>query len=77
VLVEAPPQYALFYNLTCCESLTGQTNDALDHLRRAIDMSEQFRGYAKDDSDLNPIRGEPAFQELVGADGGSDSTPVR
>ncbi len=67
VLVEAPPEYALlFYNLACCESLTGQTADALDQLRHAIDMSEQFRGYAKDDSDLDPIRDEPAFKQLIG-----------
>jgi hypothetical protein len=67
VLVEAHPQYALlFYNLACCESLTGRTTDAVDHLRRAIDMSEQFRAYAQDDSDLDPIRDEPAFKELIG-----------
>jgi tetratricopeptide (TPR) repeat protein len=66
-LVEAHPQYAgLFYNLACCESLAGRTADALDHLRRAIDTSARFRAYAKDDSDLDPIRGEPAFEELVG-----------
>jgi len=67
VLVEAHPQYALlFYNLACCESLTGRTSDALDHLRRAIDMSEEFRGHAKGDSDLDAIRGEAVFKELVG-----------
>jgi len=66
VLVEAHPRYALlFYNLACCESLTGRTTDALDHLRQAIDMSEQFRGYAKNDSDLDAIRGESAFQHLI------------
>ena len=66
-LVEAHPQYAgLFYNLACCESLAGRTTDAVDHLRRAIEMSEQFRAYAKDDSDLAPIRDEPGFKELVG-----------
>ncbi len=32
ILVEAHPQYALlFYNLACCESMTGRTKDALDH----------------------------------------------
>jgi hypothetical protein len=56
----------LFYNLACCESLAGRTTDALDHLRRAIDMSEEFRGDAKHDSDLDPIRGQPAFDQLVG-----------
>ena len=67
-LVEAHPQYAeLFYNLACCESLAGRTTDAVDHLRRAIDMSERFRAYAKDDSDFDAIRDDPAFEELVGA----------
>jgi hypothetical protein len=56
----------LLYNLTCCESLAGQTVDALDHLRRAIDRSEQSRSYAKDDSDFDPIRDEPGFKELIG-----------
>jgi hypothetical protein len=55
----------LFYNVACCESLTGQTTEALEHLRKAIELSEQFRDYAHNDSDLDPIRGEPAFQGLV------------
>jgi tetratricopeptide (TPR) repeat protein len=67
VLVDAHPQYAmLFYNLACCESLTGRATDALDHLRRAIDMSEEFRGDAKHDSDFDPIRDQPAFKQLIG-----------
>ncbi len=67
VLAEAQPQYAdLFYNVACCESLAGRTTDAVDHLRRAINMSERFRTYAEDDSDFDPIRDEPAFQELIG-----------
>jgi tetratricopeptide (TPR) repeat protein len=66
VLVEAHPEYAgLFYNLACCESLAGLTTDAIDHLRRAITVSERFRAYAKDDSDFDPIRDEPAFKELI------------
>jgi hypothetical protein len=70
VLVEASPQYALLvYNLACCESLTGRTTEAVYHLGRAIDLSEQFRAYAKDDSDLDPIRDEPAFKELIGPNG--------
>jgi tetratricopeptide (TPR) repeat protein len=67
VVVEAHPQYAmLFFNLACCESLAGRTTEALDHLRRAIDASEEFRGDAKHDSDLDAIRDHPAFRQLVG-----------
>ena len=66
-VAEAHPQYAdLFYNLACCESLAGRKADAVDHLRRSITMSERFRAYAKDDSDFDPIRDEPAFKELIG-----------
>jgi len=53
-LVAANPQYPmLFFNLACCESLCGRTSNPLDHLGRAIEMSEEFRRSAKDDSDLD------------------------
>ena len=55
----------LFFNLACWESLCGQTREALDHLGHAIEMSEEFRQSAKHDSDLDPIRDEPAFQQLI------------
>ena len=66
--IEAEPQYAdVMYNLACCESLAGRKDDALRHLRRSIELSEQFRAYAKGDSDFDSVRDEPAFKELVGA----------
>jgi len=65
-LIEAHPEFGLlFYNLACCESLLGRTADAVDHLRQAIDMSERAREFAKGDSDFDPIRDEPAFQQLM------------
>jgi len=66
-LVEAHPEYsALLYNVACCESLAGRTEDAIEHLRLAIERSEQGRSLAARDSDFDPIRDEPAFKELVG-----------
>lgn len=68
-LIEANPQYGLlFFNLACCESLIGEKAEALAHLGRAIELSEGFRAYAKTDSDLDAIRDEPGFAELVGRD---------
>jgi quercetin dioxygenase-like cupin family protein len=65
-VVDANPQYALLsYNLACCEALTGRTADAIEHLRQATEGSERFRDLARDDSDLESIRDEPAFKELV------------
>lgn len=65
-LVAANPQYPmLFFNLACCESQCGRTREALDHLRHAIEMSEEFRQSAREDSDLDPLRAEPAFRQLI------------
>jgi hypothetical protein len=66
-LVEANPDYPLpFYNLACCEALAGRRDDALDHLRHAVSESDRLREFAKGDTDLDSIRDEPAFQEMVG-----------
>ena len=69
-LVEAHPQYAgLLYNLACVESLAGRTGDAIEHLGLSIERSEHSRAYAKDDSDFDPIRDEPAFKALIEREG--------
>jgi len=67
-LAAAHPEYPeLFYNVACCESLAGRTDDAIEHLRQAIAVSDVCRSLAEKDSDFDPIRDEPAFKELVGA----------
>ena len=66
-VIEANPQYAVpMYNLACCEALSGRTADAIEHLRQALERQERLRELARGDSDLDPIRNEPAFKELVG-----------
>ena len=66
-LVRANPDDArLLYNVACCESLAGRTDDAIEHLRRAIEVDEQMRELATGDSDFDPIRTEPGFRALVG-----------
>jgi hypothetical protein len=65
-LIAANPQYPMLaYNLACSESLSGRTNDAIEHLRLAIDGSEQHRTDARTDSDFDAIRDEPEFRALI------------
>jgi hypothetical protein len=65
-LLAAYPDAGYFlYQLACCESLAGCTDDAIEHLRRAIAAWEGCRGMAREDSDFDPIRTEPAFAELI------------
>jgi hypothetical protein len=66
VLEAHPFQPDLLFNVACCESLAGRTADALEHLGRAIAIYDGCREMAKGDSDFDPIRGVPAFVELVG-----------
>jgi hypothetical protein len=66
-VVEANPQYPMLaYNLACCEALAGRGERALEHLRVAVTASSRMRMLAAEDSDLDPIRGEPAFKALMG-----------
>ena len=65
-LVEHDPRSAqLAYNVACCESLAGRTDDAIAHLRLALASSDQLRALAAEDADLDTLRGEPAFTQLL------------
>ena len=66
LVAEHPEHPTLLYNLACCESLAGRPGDAIKHLRAAIDLNEEFRPMAAEDSDFDPIRRQPAFGDLVG-----------
>jgi tetratricopeptide (TPR) repeat protein len=63
--IEAAGYPGPLYNLACCESLAGRTDDALKHLGQVFEISERFRPFAAGDSDLDAIRDEPRFKQLV------------
>jgi hypothetical protein len=65
-LVDDGPAYPeLVYNVACSESLLGRTNDALAHLRRAIQLMPEITRVARDDQDLAALRDEPGFAALI------------
>ncbi len=64
LLAGDPPYPDLFFNVACCESLAGQKDQAIAHLGRAIELSERTRSFLED-SDIDPIREDPAFKELL------------
>jgi uncharacterized cupin superfamily protein len=69
ILDDNPAHPYLLYNLACCESLAGRTEDALEHLERAAEIWDGCRGMARDDSDFDPIRDDPRFDELISHEG--------
>jgi tetratricopeptide (TPR) repeat protein len=65
-LIEANPGYPmLLYNIACCESLAGRSDDAIEHLRLAIERADRVRALAASDSDFDPTRDDPAFKKLM------------
>jgi tetratricopeptide (TPR) repeat protein len=67
-LAEYPDDPAVRYNLACAESMRGRTAEAIQHLRRSIEVEngERFRELARTDTDFDPIRDEPEFKTIVG-----------
>jgi uncharacterized Ntn-hydrolase superfamily protein len=59
------PSGVLLYQLACFESLSGQREAAVDHLRAAIEADPRWRADARSDSDFDPIRDDMQLQELL------------
>lgn len=63
--LEAAGSAAPLYNLACCEALAGRTDDAIGHLGSAVELRPQLRDLLAEDTDLDSLRGDPAFQALL------------
>ena len=55
-----------YYDLACLESITGNVEAALEHLRLALEKEPGLREWAKRDPDLEWIKGDERFWEVVG-----------
>ncbi|MBA3841597.1 MAG: hypothetical protein H0X39_03090 [Actinobacteria bacterium] len=54
------------FNAACFEALAGEPDAALAHLRRAAELDRrETRRYAADDTDLDALRDDPLFAEIV------------
>jgi tetratricopeptide (TPR) repeat protein len=56
------------YNAACFESIAGNTEEALRLLQQSVAKTPGNRQWAKQDPDLEWIRGEARFWEIVGND---------
>jgi quercetin dioxygenase-like cupin family protein len=65
VLAREPNDVLSLYNTACFEARLGRTDDALEHLRRAIEVEERAVDYARGDEDFDSIREDPRFKKLV------------
>jgi tetratricopeptide (TPR) repeat protein len=74
LLTETPDDASVLYNLACAESLTDKRQDALDHLKRSIELDPDFRELAEKDSDFDAIRDEEEFASTVAGQAASGAS---
>lgn len=61
-----PGNAAVLFNIACAEALLGRTDAAIDRLEAAVQADERARELARTDSDLDSLRDDPRFAELIG-----------
>ncbi len=60
-LAEHPDNAHVLYNTACFEALAGRRDDAIAHLREAVEREPKTREWAAKDSDFDTIRDDPEF----------------
>ena len=64
-LVTAPDTGGTYYNAACGYALLGETELALDHLERGIELGALHKQRYETDSDMDSLRGEPRYKALM------------
>lgn len=67
-IAQRPDHWGPHYNAACLEALGGNADAAIEHLRHAkeLDTEGQSTQYFREDTDLDSLRDDPRFQELLG-----------
>jgi hypothetical protein len=58
-------RYTAAYNRSCIAAQLGDIDRALDLVREAVALGFPYWEFIRLDPDLEPLRGNPAFQEIV------------
>jgi len=60
-----PNEKFVLYNAACIYSKSGNSDKALDYFEQAIESGYSSREWIDNDSDLDPIRDHPRFQNIL------------
>ena len=56
-----PDNPSLLYDLGCAEALAGRLEDALEHVKRALEQKPEWAEHANEDPDLVEVRKLPGW----------------
>jgi tetratricopeptide (TPR) repeat protein len=64
--IRLDPKFALaFYSKACCDALQGRIDPAIENLRQSLEVGYRNFGHMAKDSNLDSIRNEPRYKELL------------
>jgi len=61
-----PSSDHIYYSLAASFAVKGDTAEAVRHLQKAVELNEENRIFAKNDSDFSSLHGRKEFSDLVG-----------
>jgi tetratricopeptide (TPR) repeat protein len=64
-VLEEHPRAIVYFNTACMEARLGRADDAIAHLRLAVEDDERIKENIRTDEDLASIRDDPRFAELA------------
>jgi len=66
VVIEKEPSNPIaHFNAGCFAARSGRADDAIEHLRQAVEINPRIKELVKTDEDLDSIREDPRFAELA------------
>ncbi|MGQ9914099.1 MAG: TPR end-of-group domain-containing protein [Thermogutta sp.] len=66
-LLQNPEDALVLYNLSCYYSLSHRVENAIECLRRALELEPEYRFLIPQESDFDPIREDPRFRAVAEA----------
>lgn len=65
VVEKRPKDPVAYFNAACFEARAGRTDEAIEHLRQAVELNERIKELIRTDEDLDSIREDPRFDVLT------------
>ena len=65
VVEKRPDDPVAYFNAACFEARAGRAEEAIEHLRRAVEINERIKELIRTDEDLDSVREDPRFGVLA------------
>lgn len=64
-VLEERPEALVYFNVACVEARLGRTDDAIGHLKQAVEADDRIKENIRTDEDLDSLREDPRFVVLA------------